>query len=182
MTKTLKIALIGIGAVCIAAVICAALFLVNQKPPQWEPLREMKQYKVLLEEPILEIEEHMPLDSADWAVFSDHDLVKMWTDFIQSAEVKRIEKAPDRKYTTGGGPGVATFKTQSGEYRIYFYQQNSEIDEHGVPVDDQPNGEYMLEIDGYFYELKNPKSLPFYKTFTAGQERHGKQSPWGSRD
>lgn len=124
MTKTLKIALIGIGAVCIAAVICAALFLVNQKPPQWEPLREMKQYKVLLE-----TEEHMPLDSADWAVFDDEDLVKMWTDFIQSAEVKRGEKVPDRKDTVGGGPGVATFKTQSGEYRIYFYWQNWENDE-----------------------------------------------------
>ncbi|MBM6920075.1 hypothetical protein H6A12_02715 [Phocea massiliensis] len=165
--------LICIGAICIAAVICVSFFLVNQKPPQWEPLREMKQYKELLEEPILEIEEHMPLDSADWAVFDDEDLVKMWTDFIQSAEVKRIEKAPDRKDTVGGGPGVAAFKTQSGEYRIYFYRLNPEIDEQE---------ECMLEIDGYFYELKDPKSLPFYETFTAGQERHGAQSPWGPRD
>ena len=182
MTKTLKIVLICIGAICIAAVICVSFFLVNQKPPQWEPLREMKQYKELLEEPILEIEEHMPLDSADWAVFDDEDLVKMWTDFIQSAEVKRGEKVPDRKDTVGGGPGVAAFKTQSGEYRIYFYRLNPEIDEHGVPVDDQPNGEYMLEIDGYFYDLKDPKSHPFYEAFTAGHERHGSQSPWGPRD
>ncbi len=180
MSKTLKIILIGIGAVCIAAVICVSLFLVNQKPPQWEPLREMKQYKELLEEPILEIEEHMPLDSADWVVFSDEDLVKMWTDFIQSAEVKRGEKAPDERIANGGGPGVATIKTQSGEYRIYFYQLNPEIDAHGVPVDYQPNGEYALKIDEYLYEIKDPKSLPLYETFTAGQERHGMQSPWGS--
>ena len=60
----------------------------------------------------------MPLDSADWVVFSDEDLVKMWTDFIQSAEVKRGEKAPDERIANGGGPGVATIKTQSGEYRI----------------------------------------------------------------
>lgn len=143
----------------IAATIGIVFFCNHRNSAAWKPLSEMKQYSKILEQPITEITLRESVDSAEWAVFDDEDLIQEWTDFLKSAEIKK-EKRVSKSNSKNGGMPVATIRTKDAEF-ILCLEDNE-----------------TLEIDNYLYQVKNTTRIPFDETFDTAVARHGFTSPW----
>lgn len=131
---------------------------------KWDFLYKIEKYEKLFESSIVEIKLRESVDSAEWAVFSDDDLVKKWESFLKAVKVKRKEAIlEDEKGTNGGGGFFIDIITETSEFDFCLI--------------DAPNHS-QFKINGCFYDIKSDIEIPFTETFNAAIERHGITTPW----
>lgn len=154
----------GIGIViCLFIVGGTKVYFNNTKSSDWKEINSFKEYEELLNSPITEIRLRKTIDSDQWAVFTDSDLIEKWTDYLHELEVMRENRITKVDKEVNGGRPVIDIKTQNSKFTLVL---------RGVPA------EYKFEIDGYFYAIKNPRDIPFSETYDTAVERHGIKSPW----
>lgn len=141
----------------------AVIFIANNLPSDWKRLYELKEYKGLEDSQISEIRLRKAVDSADWAVFSDEDLIQTWVTVLNAMEVKRNGTSKSDFMMNGGGGLFVTIKTGAETYYINFINDPSE---------------YQLKIDRALYDIKDPEAIPFEETFDEAIARHGVKTPW----
>lgn len=129
---------------------------------EWQSLSAIKEYSNIFDQPITEITLRKSVDSAEWAIFDDDDLIKQWTDFLKNVKVKREKEAQDSLEISGGGILIANIQTEASQFSICL-----ESDSHS----------YYLKSNGYLYAIKSDTDVPF-ETYETAVERHGLKSPW----
>ena len=104
------------------------------------------------------------VDSANWVVFSDDDLIKIWIGCLKDMEVRRAKNfAPYRYEENGGGGSVVEIETETEKYSLVFRNMS---------------GTTQLEIGGILYDIREPENIPFEETYDMAVERHGVRTPW----
>lgn len=157
----------GIFFVVIAGIVALAgieFFCMNQNSTNnWQSITSIKEYSQIFDQPITKITLRETVDSAEWAVFEDADLIEKWTDFLKNMKVKREWVFLDPTPMTGGGGMVANIETGDSKFVICLQKKSDG---------------YQLETNDYLYTIKNDIQIPFRETFDIAVERHGIQSPW----
>lgn len=149
------------------------VFLINDRAVGWKKFYALRKYRKLAESSISEISLRKTVDSAQWAVFSDDDLLQLWKSAFENLEVKRNKRVIRNTlkrvirnifFFVGGGPMIIEIKTETSQFFIELWQVSEE--------------EYKLEVDGVLYDVKDSKCIPFEETYRTAIERHGITSPW----
>ena len=100
--------------------------------------------------------------SAEWAVFSDDDLIADWDFFFDNTEV--ICEGRASKGNDAGGMFVTAINTNGDKLPFVAYYDSS--------------GVCKINIGGTVYIIKDSPGLPFKSTYWRGIERHGITTPW----
>lgn len=163
MGSTKKI--VAISGTCAAlVVIFAVIFISYMRSSKWERLNEFKEFESIQENQITEIRLRSSISSANWAVFSDNDLIQKWCTFLNNVEVKKASNLHREVEEDGGGGWVVDVKTETKEVSM---------------VIKTVSGVTKLELDGELYDIRGVDEIPLEETYDAAVERHGVQTPWG---
>ena len=122
---------------------------------------EMDLYEDLFHEDIDEICMRETVDSAEWAVFSDNDLIEKWITYLENVELKY-----ERSYKTesnGGGGKIVEIKTIENTYAFCFIELE---------------GELKMLIDEKLYSLECDIEFPFKEIYDVAIERNSIKTPW----
>ena len=163
MKKRIKHVLLGCMAACILLILGTAFFSIHDKSVGWKPLRDIKEYEGMYDSPITVITLRKTVDSAEWVVFDDSDLIEKWEIFLEGLEVLRENPLSQSDKNVNGGIRVVSLKTETSDYSLYLRN----ISDHE-----------KFEIDGFFYAFKSPVEIPFSETYSLAAKRHGTVSPW----
>lgn len=145
-------------------VIMAIVFVVDRQSSSWMKLYQFEEYSSIADSKISEICLRKTIDSANWAVFSDEDLIQTWTEVLSNMEVKRADASRQNEYGgNGGGGSVVKVKTETTEFSLIL---------------NSVSGGIQLEINGVLYDIHEPGSVPFNETYDIAIERHGVKTPW----
>ena len=80
------------GGVFLIVVIILMMIMTKGQPSGWLRLNELEAYENILDSKISEITLRKTVDSANWVVFSDDDLIKIWIGCLKDMEVRRAKK------------------------------------------------------------------------------------------
>lgn len=154
-----------IPALAIILCIILSLVIAGNGLFSWTNFTESKQYGSVVDSTIEKITLKKGISSPEWAVFSDEDLMKQWTEYFESAKIKRTSlfKAADNSNQNGGVSNVVVLTTDT--------------DEFSMVMSTGQNGQ-TIEIDGYSYDITSSVSCPFDKMYNLAAERHGLSGPW----
>lgn len=148
----------------IAMILVILWSVTNRQSSDWKKLCEFKEYSSVADSKITEICLRKTIDSADWAVFSDEDLIQTWTDVLNNMEVKQANNSKQRDYGGNGGSGsVVKVETETAEFSLIF---------------NSTSGKAQLEINDVLYDIREPEAIPFNETYDIAIERHGVKTPW----
>ena len=148
----------------VAIILVTLLYVTNRQSSDWKKLCEFKEYSSIADSKITEICLRKTIDSADWAVFSDEDLIRTWTDVLNNMEVKQANDSKQRDYSgNGGGGSIVKVETETAEFSLIF---------------NSTSGKAQLEINDVLYEIREPEAIPFDETYDIAIERHGVITPW----
>lgn len=162
MKPKIKKMILSAAILCIAAVVGIPYFFFSSAN-EWQSLSSVQKYEGILDQPITQITLRQTVDSAEWAVLEDEDLIGQWSDFLKNAKVKRESGPLDATPMAGGGGQVADIETEISAFSLCFQQSS---------------GKYQLKIDNHVYTIDDDVSIPFDETFKVAVERHGTRSPW----
>ena len=152
------------GGVFLIVVIILMMIMTKGQPSGWLRLNEVEAYENILDSKISEITLRKTVDSANWVVFSDDDLIKIWIGCLKDMEVRRAKNfAPYRYEENGGGGSVVEIETETEKYSLVFRNMS---------------GTTQLEIGGILYDIREPENIPFEETYDMAVERHGGRTPW----
>lgn len=142
----------------------AVVFIIDRPSSSWMKLSEFEEYSSISDSKISEICLRKTIDSANWAVFSDEDLIQTWTKVLNNMEVKRADNSRERELDgNGGGGSVVKVKTETAEFSLIF---------------NSISGGTQLEINGVLYDIREPEAIPFDETYDIAIVRHGVKTPW----
>lgn len=109
------------GGVFLIVVIILMMIMTKGQPSGWLRLNEVEAYENILDSKISEITLRKTVDSANWVVFSDDDLIKIWIGCLKDMEVRRAKNfAPYRYEENGGGGSVVEIETETEKYSLVF--------------------------------------------------------------
>lgn len=155
---------IAVLLVIAATVLVTSMFVINRQSLSGRKLYEFEEYSSILDSKISEICLRKTIDSANWAVFSDEDLIQTWIEVLSDMEVKRANNSRLRDHGgNGGGGSVVKVKTEAEEFSLIFHRFPDEV---------------QLEINNVPYDIREPESIPFDETYDVAIERHGVKTPW----
>ncbi len=146
---------------CVIATASMVYFLLNKTSSQWQHINMIDKYSNILDDPITKITLRTSIDSAQWVVFDDSDLIKQWEICLKNLEIKR-DKSVSNTSTMNGGTLVANIHTNTAEFIIYI----------------QNDSDKYLQIDDSFYKINNSTNIPFFETYDIAITRHGFTTPW----
>ena len=126
----------------------------------WESLYNNEKYRGFNPKEINSVCLRKTVDSAEWILFDDYDLIQKWIGFLENLEIKKIDTIDLNNYA-GGNP-IAKFTTDSDVYFIKFFVFSKK----------------QLIIDNYIYEFRSSVEFPFDETYDEGEQRHGVVTPW----
>lgn len=162
MTAMKKLLWIGFALAVIATV--AVVFVIDRQSSSWMKLCEFKEYSSIADSKISEICLRKTIDSANWAAFSDEDLLQTWTEVLNNMEVKRANNSRQKELGgNGGGGSVVKVETEKAEFSLIL---------------NSVSGEIQLEINGVLYDIREPEAIPFDETYNIVIVRHGVKTPW----
>lgn len=156
--------LLWAGFVFVALIALIVIFITNSQPLDWRKLYELEEYKSIWDSQISEISLRKTVDSANWAVFSDEDLIQTWVSFLNDMEVRRASNSREGNYGRDGGGGlIVEVMTELRRFSLIFKNSSEGV---------------QLEIDGVLYDIREPETIPFDETYNSAIERHGVRTPW----
>ena len=129
---------------------------------QWKSIKEISDIADFFDAPITEMILREGVTSAEWAVFSDDDLIADWDFFFDNTEV--ICEGRASKGNDAGGMFVTAINTNGDKLPFVAYYDSS--------------GVCKINIGGTVYIIKDSSGLPFKSTYWRGIERHGITTPW----
>lgn len=162
MKPKIKKMFLSAAILCIVAAVGISCFFFSTAN-EWQSLSSVPKYEGILDESITQIKLRQTVDSAEWAVLEDEDLIGQWSDFLKNAKVKRERVSLGSTPMAGGGGQVADIETETSAFSLCFQQSS---------------GKYQLKIDNHLYTIDDDVSIPFDETFRVAVERHGTRSPW----
>ena len=147
-----------------AIVLVTPMFVINRQSSSGKKLNVFEEYSSIADGKISEICMRKTIDSANWTVFSDEDLIQTWVEVLSNMEVKRANNSRLRNHGgSGGGGPVVKVKTEAAEFSLIFHRFSDEV---------------QLEINKVLYDIREPESIPFDETYDIAIERHGVKTPW----
>lgn len=160
----IKKGILFVAIACIVPLAGIEFFCMNQNSiNNWQPITSIKEYSQLFDQPITKITLRETVDSGEWVVFEDEDLIEKWTNFLKNMKVKREWVFLDPTPMNGGGGMIANIETRDSMFVICLQEESDG---------------YQLETSDYLYTIKNDIQIPFRETFDIAAERHGIQFPW----
>ena len=152
------------GAIAAIISVILSVVIINRQPSKWKKLCEFEEYSSIADSKISEICLRKNIDSANWAVFSDEDLIQTWTEVLSNMEVKRASDSRKKDHSgNGGGGSVVKVETETAEFSLIL---------------NSVSGEVQLEINNVLYDIREPEAIPFNETYDIAIKRHGVKTPW----
>ena len=129
---------------------------------QWKSIKEISDIADFFDAPITEMTLREGVTSAEWAVFSDDDLIADWNFFFDNTEVKCEGRASKDSDACGM---VVTAINADGDTLVFVAYYDS-------------SGACKIDIGGTAFITKESPGLPFKSTYWRAIERHGITTPW----
>jgi len=159
--------LIFVAAIVILG--CVAIVLIvhenhrqRSNKAQWKSIKEISDFADFFDASITEMTLREGVTSAEWAVFSDDDLIADWSFFFDNTEVICEGRASKDNYADG--MFVTAINTNGDKLVFVAYYDSS--------------GVCKIDIGGTAFITKESPGLPFKSTYWRAIERHGITTPW----
>lgn len=151
--------LLGTALIIVVVIIC----MNGRKESEWQKIDTVSDCNTILKAEIEELTLRKSVDSAEWVVFEDEDLISEWQDFFSDLMLKSDNSLKKTASNLNGGTNVVSVKTNDKEIEVLFY----DIDNNNV-----------ISINGNFYLWESTKDIPFLDIYDEAKERHGVVTPW----
>lgn len=159
MNKKICTGLLGIALLVVVVGVC----FTRNKESEWQDVDTVSDCNTILEAEIEELTLRKSVDSAEWVVFEDEDLISEWQDFFSDLMLKSDNSLKKTASKLNGGTNVVSVKTNDKEIEVLFY----DIDNNNV-----------ISINGNFYLWESTKDNSFLDIYDEAKERHGVVTPW----
>ena len=160
-TLILVAAIVILGCIAIVLIVNGELRQRCDKD-QWKSIKEISDIADFFDAPINEMALREGVTSAEWAVFSDDDLIADWNFFFDNTEIK--SEGRSSKDDNAVGMFVTAVNTNGAKLSFVAY-----FDSPGV---------CRIDIGGTVFIIKDSPGLPFKSTYQRAIERHGTTTPW----
>ena len=156
-TLILVAAIVILGCIAIVLIVNGELRQRCDKD-QWKSIKEISDIADFFDAPINEMALREGVTSAEWAVFSDDDLIADWNFFFDNTEIK----SEGRSSKDDNAVGMFVTAVNTNGAKLSF---------------DSP-GVCRIDIGGTVFIIKDSPGLPFKSTYQRAIERHGTTTPW----